>query len=198
MLAQALLLLCSVVGLATTQSTQSIDPNTVPLSTRDQWCQSQQISCPLICLQLPNTTDTPESNTCDPKTLDFTCVCSNGQSPNASQYTQTIPYYVCTTANEQCVKNCNGDSICQSHCVQDHPCGAQDPKRVNTTATLSATSSSAATSSASNVIYTGFGAAATAAPGKGMAPRNMVVEIGQVYGLFVVIAGLLGGVAVLL
>jgi hypothetical protein len=63
---------------------------------------------------------------------------------------------------------------------------------------MPATASSAATSTGGDVVYTGFGSVATSAPGKAMAPRGLVVEIGQVYGLFAVVAGLLGGVAVLL
>lgn len=96
------------------------------------------------------------------------------------------------------MKNCGTDSTCAAACRQDHPCGAQDPKRVNTTATTTPTPSASASASGGNVVYTGFGAAATAAPGKGMAPGGLMVEIGQVYGVFVLVAGLLGGAAVLL
>lgn len=31
-----------------------------------QWCESQQTSCPLICLQLPGASGVPEDNNCDP------------------------------------------------------------------------------------------------------------------------------------
>jgi hypothetical protein len=32
----------------------------------DQWCQAQETSCPLICLQLPGASGSPTSNDCDP------------------------------------------------------------------------------------------------------------------------------------
>jgi len=197
------LLLASVIGLA---NTQSIDPSSVPIGTRDQWCINQENACPLICLQLPGTSGSPTSNTCDPTTLDYSCVCSNGQSPNASEYTQTIPYYICTTANQQCVTNCNGITSCQSACVQDHPCGAQTPVRANKTSTVSsgstATSSSVATGTGATVVYTGFGSSATAATnssgtGSGVG-HAMMLEMGQVYGTFALIGGILGGFFVLL
>jgi hypothetical protein len=177
----------------------------------------------LICLQLPNTTAQVQQNNCDPvsgaqkkpqstcltpvyaqSTLVFACVCSNGIAPNASQWTQTIPYFECTEYNIQCQANCNGDSTCQANCVQQHPCGAQDPVKANitsTTATASATGT-ATTSGAGNVVYTGFGAGsastATSSSKTGMSPRAMAIEIGQVYGLFMVVAGLMGGFALIL
>lgn len=43
---------------------QNIDPSSVPLSTRQQWCTNQEASCPLLCTQV-GATNTPTSNTCD-------------------------------------------------------------------------------------------------------------------------------------
>lgn len=136
------------------------------------------------------------------KTLDYSCVCSNGQSPNSSEYSQTIPYFICTEANNQCVTNCEGDASCQSACRDDHPCGAQNPKRYNITTTTSATSNPTASASGTDsgsVVYTGFGTgtASTASAKKGSA-STFVLEIGQVYGLFGLVAGFLGGFALLL
>lgn len=81
MLARTLLLaLASAVSIVTAQS---IDPDSVPLATRglspifarlyavsdlyfpDQWCESQKSSCPLLCLQLPGASETPEHNDCN-------------------------------------------------------------------------------------------------------------------------------------
>lgn len=136
------------------------------------------------------------------KTLGYSCVCSNGIQPNASQYSQTIPYFICTEQNNECVSACNGDSVCQSACRDDHPCGAQHPIRVNkTTSTASAASGGmSATASASNVVYTGFGsgAAATGAPKSGTASRGWALEFGQMYGTAALIGGVFAGFAVLL
>ncbi|KAH8689085.1 hypothetical protein BGW36DRAFT_402122 [Talaromyces proteolyticus] len=200
MLSHILLTMASIASLAVTQT---IDPGTIPLATRAQWCEQQKTSCPLICLQLPNGTSDTESNKCDAQTLDYSCVCSNGLSPNSSEYSQTIPYFVCTAYNSQCQTNCNGDSTCQAKCVQQHACGAQEPTRYNATTTASATATSTS-ADPGNVIYTGWGTAgAVAATGSsgsstGIATRQMMLEMGQVYGLFIVVAGLIGGFAVVL
>jgi hypothetical protein len=177
---------------------QSIDPDSVDLPTRKSWCQSQQSSCPLLCLQLSGSSSTTAANTCDPETLDFECICGNGQSPNASEYSQTLPYFICTQYNTQCVMGCSGDSTCQAACVDDHPCGAQNPTRINTTssATQSATSSAGA-SSTNNVAYTGLGgsSAATSTPKSG---AQMTLDFGRSYGLAVVFASVFAGFALVM
>ncbi|KAK1138922.1 hypothetical protein N8T08_001662 [Aspergillus melleus] len=117
----SLALLASVAGLA---SGQTIDPSTVDESTRDYWCQSQTSACPLLCLQMPGASNKPKDNSCSAKTLDYTCICSNGQSPNASEYSETIPYFICSEQNNKC-----------------------NPKRVNTTTATSTVSTPAATTS---------------------------------------------------
>jgi len=192
-----LLAVSSIVALVTTQS---IDPNTIDPALRASWCEDQQTSCPLICLQLPGANGNPESNTCDPGSLSYSCVCSNGVTPDTSNYTLTIPYFVCTENNQNCVGNCSGDSTCQAACTQDHPCGAQNPKRVNitsTTSTVGATGS-ATGSGSGNVVYTGFGSSATGTAKSVAAARAMAFEFGQLYGLGVVFAGLFAGFAIIL
>src|SRR5271163_1563967 len=96
-------------------------------------------------------------------TLDFDCVCGNGQSPNASEYSQTIPYFECQEYGDQCVAACNGDSTCQGACRDNNPCGAQNPTRVNVTSTSSAMSSTTlpagASSGTAGVVFTGLGGA---------------------------------------
>ncbi|OJJ46077.1 hypothetical protein ASPZODRAFT_133057 [Penicilliopsis zonata CBS 506.65] len=199
-----LLLLAAVFGLV---SGQTIDPDSVPIGTRDQWCNSQTSACPLLCLQIPGTKSTTQQNSCDPKTLVYSCVCSNGVSPNASQYSETIPYFECTESNNQCVDNCQGDSSCQSACRQDNPCGAQNPTRVNVTTTkggktATATDGSSGTgSAATDVVYTGIGTGAvtvTSDAKAGLAVRGVSFEAGHLYGLVAVVSGFLAGMAVLL
>jgi len=192
-------------GLVSFTLAQSIDPNSVDEATKEKWCQDQQSSCPLLCLQLPGTSKTPKSNFCTPSTLTFTCVCSNGQSPNASQYSQTIPYYECTQAATDCVNNCaQGDSSCQSACRSDHPCGAQDPVRVNTStiSSMTATTTGAAsdsTATGSNT-FTGFGGSPTNPSKTGAAPKVQALALGfgRTYGLAMVLAGVMGGFMVML
>lgn len=93
--------------------------------------------------------------------------------------------------------------------MQDHPCGAQEPRRYNTTssATSGATATAtgtATTSGGGDVLYTGFGTgSASVATGKTSAGsvgvmRPFLSEFSQVYGLFMIAAGLAGGFAVVL
>ena len=143
------------------------------------------------------------------KTLAFDCVCAvNGLSPNISEYSQTIPYFICTESNNNCVTACNGASSCQAACRENHPCGAQSPTRVNeSTVTISATSSNggaAASTASDGAVYTGFGgsAATTAASsGKGNTGSSaaaVLLNVGQLYGLGVIAAGILAGFSILL
>ncbi|KAL8773100.1 MAG: hypothetical protein Q9194_004410 [Teloschistes cf. exilis] len=171
---------------------QSIDPSTVDDATKQKWCNDQQAACPLLCLQM-NASDVPTSNDCTPDTLAFTCVCDNGLQPNASEYSQTVPYYECTEYANQCVNNCQkGDSACQSSCRTAHPCGAQNPTRVNTStiSTMSATptgDSSGSKETGASAVYTGFGAASTTGSSSGKSEaQTLIIGFGRSYGLAVV------------
>jgi len=189
---------------------QSIDPNSVPLSIRDSWCVNQKTSCPLLCLQQSNSASTT-SNSCDPKSLDWSCVCVNGLSPNVSMYSQTVPYYECTEFNNQCVTACGqSNNACASNCRQNHPCGAQNPERVNSstiaTKTASKSGSSATGGAAATTDFGSFGgsggnsgSSATSTAGSGSKSAAIAaINLGQAYGLGVVVAGFFAGFALLL
>ncbi|EAW15173.1 uncharacterized protein ACLA_058310 [Aspergillus clavatus NRRL 1] len=190
---RTLLAAVSLVGLVSGQSWTSVNISNIDIGLRNQWCQSQTSSCPLLCLQMKNATDSPEENTCDSDTLEFSCICDNNKSPNASEYSQTIPYFLCSQQNDDCVTRCDGDSTCQSDCRSKHPCGAQAPKRVNVTTTTSATSNP--TNPAKTA--TGTLAAFTGEPSdkKNAAPA---IDRGYVYGLCVVVGSFVAGFTVLL
>ncbi|KAI1122258.1 hypothetical protein F5Y10DRAFT_271282 [Nemania abortiva] len=153
-LATATLLLSSVQA----QEQYVIDPSSVPLSTRDNWCDQEKSTCPIICQQLP-----PggfQVNDCDPMALTYGCVCENGMSPNLSEYSLTLPFFICQEWGNQCVTNCAGDSSCASDCRQNHPCGALNPTRVNETTSSSvstATQTGAAATSSAGQVYSGLG-----------------------------------------
>jgi len=195
------------------QATYVIDPNSVPLSTRETWCQSQQTACPLLCLQLPGESSTTEANDCDPTTLTYDCICGNGQSPNASEFSQTLPYFICTEYGTQCVAGCGGNTACQSACRDDHPCGAQNPTRVNVTATTSSISSTTlpagATSGTAGVVYNGLGGAAATTTASSSSSTSSTtsntksgaqaaLDMGRSYGLAIVFTGIFAGFALVM
>ncbi|KAF2163970.1 hypothetical protein M409DRAFT_57073 [Zasmidium cellare ATCC 36951] len=214
-----------LAAVVTAQSQYSIDPNSVDESTRKYWCQQQQAQCPLICLQTAANSATTTSNDCDPSALTYSCVCDNGISPNISEYSQTLPYYICTQWGQQCVSNCNGDTACASACTQDHPCGASNPTRQNTstlTRTMSKTASAGASGSGSEeaaattdgsgqTIYSGFagdspsstGGNGGSGGGDSSAASSTLVRVwalsaGQTFGTLALVGGIVGGFAMLL
>lgn len=162
------LAIAASASLAVAQEQYTIDPDTVQSSTRDYWCQQNEAQCPLICLQQPGVTSlTTQENTCDSEALTYQCVCENGVVPNVTQYSQTLPFFICQAWGNNCVDDCNGDSTCQSKCRDDHPCGAQSPFLGNSSLLSTMSSTSAPTGSATNKIpVTGFGGA-TATPAAG-------------------------------
>ncbi|KAB8304175.1 hypothetical protein EYC80_003594 [Monilinia laxa] len=140
---------------------------------------------------------TTETNSCDASSLTYECICGNGLSPNASEYSLTLPYFICVQYGQDCVAACNGDNTCSSACRDDHPCGAQNPTRINTTSsvTQSATGTSGA-SSTNAVAYTGLGgSSSTSTPKSG---AQLTMDFGKSYGLAVVFAGVFAGFALVL
>ncbi|CAG8972968.1 hypothetical protein HYALB_00008328 [Hymenoscyphus albidus] len=182
------------------QAQYNIDPKTVPLATRQSWCTSQRSACPLLCMQLTGTSSTTRRNDCDPPTLVFNCICGNGLAPNASEFSQTIPYFECTEFGSACVRNCNGDATCQYNCRADNPCGAQNPIKVNTSTitTMSATATGGpgqATNAAGAFTGLGGAPAETAAAGgaAGSSGAESALNLGRSYGLAVIFAGVFAG-----
>jgi hypothetical protein len=154
----------ALAGLSAAQATPqlnypyTIDPNSVSQSDRDGWCVNQRAQCPLICTQQPGVTSlTTVSNECDPDALTYSCVCENNIVPNVTQYSQTLPFYICQAWGNNCVANCGtGANTCADACRADHPCGAQSPYRGNTS--IPTTSTASATASRTGKPQTaGFG-----------------------------------------
>lgn len=111
-----------------------------------------------------------------------------------TEYTLTLPFHVCREWGRQCVEHCGPtNNECASDCVEKHPCGAQEPKRVNTTtsATMPATTSSTPT----NQVFSGMG---NSGEGNNNGNAAGVLRFGDSFGLAVVAGGLFAGMAVLL
>lgn len=161
-------------------------------------------TCPLICQQVePRTTLV---NTCDPvrlqhlqykafsnsnqESLTYGCLCGNNMQPNVSEYSLSLPYFICTQWVIQCKDACSTDA-CKSDCQQKHPCGAQSPSPPNKTKTATTSSSS---TSAPNTIYTdGPGGSGNS----GKKGAGVALEVGRTYGLAIVLTGLFAGFALL-
>lgn len=203
--------IAAIALFVSTKAQYVIDPESVPIETRNKWCVSQEAVCPLLCLQLPGASATTASNTCDAPTLTYSCVCGNGLSPNISEYSETLPFFICVQWQENCVRGCgNGNTACQSSCRQDHPCGAQNPTRVNVTTTssaMAATGTGGADGSPTPSVYNGFGGAAatTAAAAAGGASSSSpssgaqtALDLGRSYGIMFVITGLFAGFALVI
>ncbi|MCJ1228354.1 hypothetical protein MMC12_005015 [Toensbergia leucococca] len=194
----------AVLGLANLVASQTIDPDSVPIATREVWCNSQVTSCPLLCSQItPSASTATDENSCSASDLTFLCVCSNGQQPNASNYSQTIPYFECTEYATQCVNACSTtNTSCQSACRTNNLCGAQNPTRVNTStsSTMSATATSDTADSTGSGIYTGFGGPDPTATEttKSSNANSIAIHIGHAYGLILVLGSFFGGFAFML
>ena len=84
----------------------------------------------------------------------------------------------------------------------DHPCGAQNPVRVNVTTTSTSTatatgSNDASTATSAGVVYNGLGATAavTSSSNGKKSGAQATLDMGRVYGLGAVTAGLFVGFA---
>src|SRR5206468_1104839 len=82
---------------------QTIIPGSVPIGDRNQWCVAQKNSCADLCPGM-----NWANNTCIPTTLEYSCVCQDGSTPNLALYMDTIPYHICETYVAQCVQNQTG------------------------------------------------------------------------------------------
>lgn len=175
-------------------------PDSVPVATRKNWCQNEVSTCPLICQQV--TPGTTLINDCDWETLTYGCVCGNNLQPNVSEYSLTLPYFVCQEWGNQCEKGCNGDNTCASACRQEHPCGAQRPKtNYTTTASTMQSTSSAGPTTTSNQVFDGIpgtSATATSTPDQSDKSAATALTFGRGYGLAVVAGGIFAGFALVL
>lgn len=129
-------------------SSVSADRSSSPTPT------NKLLTLPSVCLQ--STTGVPLSNDCTASTLTYACVCSDGLSPNLTQYSQTLPFFICQEWGNQCQSNCAGDSLCVSDCRSKHPCGAQSPVRVNTSTASATPSATSGGGGGSDAVQTGF------------------------------------------
>ncbi|KAJ3955679.1 hypothetical protein N0V92_007798 [Colletotrichum tropicale] len=154
---------------AAAQADYVIEPKSVPLATR----------------RLPQ------------NSLTYGCVCGDGNQPNMTEYSLTLPYHVCQEYGNQCVTKCGlGANECASKCREDNPCGATNPTRANGTSTASGTAT-ATSSSTSGAIFTGM-AGDDGSSGSSGSSGAAALGMGREAGFAVLVGSILGGVALLL
>jgi hypothetical protein len=121
-----------------------------------------------------------------------------------SEYSLTLPFYVCQEWGNQCVQDCAGSASCASDCRENNPCGATNPKKYNTTSTATDTAAVKATASATddaNTVYTDTPGSeddddsdsAESTKSNGAA----VIEVGRTWGLTIVLGTMFAGFAML-
>ncbi|KAK3677601.1 hypothetical protein LTR78_002451 [Recurvomyces mirabilis] len=158
-----------------TSGALSIDVSQVDTQQRLAWCVSQTTSCPQIC------SGSTTANTCDSNTLNYTCTCSGGSSPNISDYTQTVPFFVCEQWKANCADAHPNDlqGLAGCHSVV---CGAKNASAAGgssgsssaSSGSASATGSStgSATGAAGSASATGSAAASAASSGAASATSS--------------------------
>ncbi|KAI3323359.1 hypothetical protein HD806DRAFT_544112 [Xylariaceae sp. AK1471] len=163
---------------SSSNSTFKIDPSLVNALDQSTWCSGQQDSCQTLCGSVPIL------NMCDTTSLNFECECTGGSYPDMNKFMNTMPWFVCTRLQQNCIvteennaagqKNCTatyGDK-CGTESVQDHQGEGAAQPTTSSSATAEPTSQStgAPTSSSSNaaalptahIQHIGNGAAAVA------------------------------------
>ncbi|KAK9469130.1 hypothetical protein V1512DRAFT_73779 [Lipomyces arxii] len=157
-----------LISSARGQTYPNFNASLVDYNTRYAWCTSEVSSCPLICM---NEEYTVTANICYPDNLYYKCTCSNGKGPDLTQYSLTIPYYMCMEEVQMCADNCI-DNSCVSACRQNRQCGASNPHTFTSTKTShhirastlsSSLSTPTQTSTSSDQIFQGFGTSAPTA-----------------------------------
>lgn len=171
--------LLAAFAAAQTNDNSTIDAGSVPATTRSQWCNAQQNTCPLLC------GGTYKDNDCDVGTLIYKCTCNNGTAPGLMYYQQTLPTFICEQVYQNCIaagaNNAQAQKLCDSNKAAN--CGTLDPSKY----TAPASTSSSATQSPTS---TGAGAASAtvASTSSSKAAAATMAAVAQ-YGSGVLAAG---------
>lgn len=131
-----LVLASGLLSLAAAQVYPVPSPDDIDENTRNIWCTQQYASCTGLCQD--QTQGGAEINDCWVEDLNFSCICEDGSTPNATEYSLAIPFNLCQQSKQMCVDNCDGDTACADLCFIGKTCGASDPTRVNITTTTTA------------------------------------------------------------
>jgi len=118
------------------------NPGAIDLSTRVGWCTAQQNACAKFCQNLAQ-------NSCSTDTLTYECSCTNNESPDLTQYADTLPYNICQYNFATCNSNGVGNAQVQAACVTNiqDKCGK---KKLSDVTPIDAASQSSSTSAPSS------------------------------------------------
>ncbi|KAK4035068.1 hypothetical protein C8A01DRAFT_38460 [Parachaetomium inaequale] len=166
-----LLIALSALTLASAQDRNfTVDPKTVDDGVKADWCSAEYNSCRSLC------DNALTANKCDPKTLQYTCTCSNGSAPGLQYYIQTIPTFICEQAYSNCIAANTQSSQGQDECKTNikSQCGTLDPSKaeVNTPSTDSTSSASTSATQAPSGSASQNAPASTSTSRAGAAATN--------------------------
>jgi len=174
--------IASVSAATNLTSCCNVDPATVDPNYRLAWCRAQQNTCPLIC---PNGQAT--ANTCDSDTLEYTCTCASGATPNISDYGQTLPSLECDNWKGQCVNasanNLAGQNFCLSFiCGSKNASASSAPGTTTGAGGASATTSGSASGTSQTATTTSKGAAAVIRAGQDYGTGALLLGVFAMFG----------------
>ncbi|KAK4500295.1 hypothetical protein PRZ48_008484 [Zasmidium cellare] len=169
-----------------TSGNLTINVQQVPSALRSSWCRAQTNSCPQIC------GGRAQPNNCDPDTLTYQCVCTDGSNPNITDYDQTIPSFICEQWKANCVDAHPNDLDGQTGC-QSVTCGSRNASsNLAATTSSAATTSATATSSSSAESTSASGTASSSASASATtSSAAMAIHVAEQYGTGIVAGGLL-------
>ncbi|KAL8768657.1 MAG: hypothetical protein Q9209_005216 [Squamulea sp. 1 TL-2023] len=122
------------------------DVNMVDRTRRVQWCNDQRTNCPKLC---------GGENNCEGDPVSYSCICTNGTSPDLAAYADTFVSQTCQARFAACRQQNPGSDSCIT-------CGTLKADNVPmSTSSMAAASSTAAADATSS----GAGGAATGSAG---------------------------------
>ncbi|KJX94569.1 hypothetical protein TI39_contig4175g00002 [Zymoseptoria brevis] len=165
-----------------------IDASQISSGERQSWCLGQRNNCPKVCEGPAN------PNSCDSNTLEWTCTCTNGNTPNITDYTEMVPFYICQQWIANCVASNPNDATAQFGC-RSVVCGSQNASALAVDSSSSSSSSSSPSSSATGTPTTNGGGSSGTRPTESAAASSsgaaVALNVAQSYGSGILAAGLL-------
>jgi hypothetical protein len=188
MFARSVTFLALAAGVLAQTTNTTIDPSSVSLTLRSQWCQAQQNTCGTLC------SGDYGNNTCSPDTLAYSCTCAaNNSAPGLQYYKETMPTFICEQVFTNCISTNAGDAAAQALCTKNEQnnCGHLDPANftaaaaTTTSASSSATGTSASAATGSATSTSSKAGAATMAAMRNLGTGAFAIGVGAAFGYMI-------------